>query len=734
MRRKFKRLTAFLLSAAMVFPFFGEYPSGTFDFDWGFDWSVSAAEALTDNTTGVTLSDAAASVTIGGNITYHLTLGDAITAVENCAAEDAAVVKLLDNVDLGNNRLEITSGVFTIDLGGKTVTGEDDDTFWINGSGANVTFKNGSIKAVKSCVYVATGTANILNVSMSVTEKAGVAAFINSGSNPYSPGKLYIDGATITSAGRGVASSYNGASVEIKNSSISGEMADIGKNNATLWLGENVTFPGGLTCRYDTLNDYLAEGYAYWQDGKMLTVADDATSIDGDVTVKAECKHEGCTLSDYKPTDDGEKHTAICSCCGTEVTEEHDVTCTADGNTITVSCSANCGYTGSATISASSKNCDGTAVTATVAKTGIFENEDVIVNYYQGDTSIGDEAPINAGTYTAKITYEGVTASVEFTINHVDADNNGYCDGCGAIYDGIGAHLAGYSVSLNGSIGVNFHMDLTQDVLDDNEAYMLFTLPNGITQKVMVSDARANGPADIEGKKYYIFTCNVAAKEMTDTIQAQLITSDGSKTQVYEYSVREYADTILSDMSSSYDDETKELVKAMLHYGAYSQEWFDYNTTNLANAELENFGLSEADNWDLFDPSISNNDKVGSFTSAYLTLESDTAINLKFKLADGVSFEDLRVVVQDPMLNVVPATIVTTGNVCLITLKGIKASDLDTTYDFSVTDKEGNKSAILYSAMSYACAVAKSEMDQKLKDLTAALRIFNIRANEKFED
>jgi len=340
MRRKFKRLTAFLLSAAMVFPFFGEYPSGTFDIDWGFDWSVSAAEALTDNTT------AAASVTIGGNITYHLTLGDAITAVENCAAEDAAVVKLLDDVNLGNNYLEITSGVFTIDLDGKTVTSIDTDTFWINGSGANVTFKNGSIEAVMSCVFVSTGTANILNVSMSATHEAGVAAFINSGSNADSPGKLYIDGATITSAGCGVASfyNYNGASVEIKNSSISGEMDDIYKYNATLWLGENVTFPGGLTCGEDTLNDYLAEGYAYWQDSKMLTVADDATSIDGDVTVKAECKHEGCTLSDYKPTDDGEKHTAICSCCGTEVTEEHDVTCTDNGDGTHKKFCSMCGY------------------------------------------------------------------------------------------------------------------------------------------------------------------------------------------------------------------------------------------------------------------------------------------------------------------------------------------------------------------------------------------------------
>ncbi len=380
---------------------------------------------------------------------------------------------------------------------------------------------------------------------------------------------------------------------------------------------------------------------------------------------------------------------------------------------------------------------DGNVKSATVTtdKDGMGE---ITIQYYKN--GILTET-VECGIYSVKVSVaegDNYTDATDltaddwtFTINHVDADNNGYCDGCGAIYDGIGAHLAGYSVSLNGSIGVNFHMDLTQDVLDDNEAYMLFTLPNGTSQKVMVSDAKAKESTIIEGKTYYIFTCNVAAKEMTDTIQAQLITSDGSKTQVYEYSVREYADRILS---GSYDAETKELVKAMLHYGAYSQEWFGYNTTNPANAGLDPLDLLEAaDDWDEFNPSISNNDKVGSFTSAYLTLESDTAINLKFKLADGVSFEDLRVVVEDPLGNVVPVTTDTTENVCLITLTGIKASDLDTTYDFSVTDKEGNESAILYSAMSYACAVANSEMDQKLKNVTAALRIFNLRANEKFE-
>ncbi len=401
-------------------------------------------------------------------------------------------------------------------------------------------------------------------------------------------------------------------------------------------------------------------------------------------------------LTEHIPNaDDGDCTTAItCSVCG-EVTTEAKATHTPNADDGDCTTAITCSVCGTVT---------------TEAKATHTPNAD-------------------DGDCTTAITCS-VCGTVTTEAGHIDANGDEYCDNCGVIYNGIGAHLAGYSVSLNGSIGVNFHMDLTQDVLDDNDAYMLFTLPNGTTQKVMVSDAKAKESTVIEGKTYYIFTCNVAAKEMTDTIQAQLITSDGSKTQVYKYSVREYADRILS---GSYDYETLDLVKAMLHYGAYSQEWFGYNTTNLANAELEALDLSEADDWDGFDPIITNDEKVGSFTSAYLTLESDTAINLKFKLADGVSFEDLRVVVQDPMAKVVPVTTDTTENVCLITLTGIKASDLDTTYSFSVTDGDGNKSTILYSAMSYACAVADSEMDQKLKDVTAALRIFNIKANEKFE-
>ena len=76
--------------------------------------------------------------------------------------------------------------------------------------------------------------------------------------------------------------------------------------------------------------------------------------------------------------------------------------------------------------------------------------------------------------------------------DHPDADNDGKCDDCGAIIDGIGAKLAGYSLSLTGNIGVNFYMELSNKIIADKDAYMQFTLPNGTVTKVPVSAAQTN--------------------------------------------------------------------------------------------------------------------------------------------------------------------------------------------------------------------------------------------------
>ena len=149
--------------------------------------------------------------------------------------------------------------------------------------------------------------------------------------------------------------------------------------------------------------------------------------------------------------------------------------------------------------------------------------------------------------------------------DHQDADNDGKCDDCGAIIDGIGAKLAGYSLSLTGNIGVNFYMELSNKIIADKDAYMQFTLPNGTITKVLVSEAQTNTTINAE-KTYYRFPCEVASYEMTQDIKAQMFDGNGKCGKEYTYTVRDYAQYLI-DHVDLYQDAYPFAV-AMLNYGA----------------------------------------------------------------------------------------------------------------------------------------------------------------------
>ena len=170
---------------------------------------------------------------------------------------------------------------------------------------------------------------------------------------------------------------------------------------------------------------------------------------------------------------------------------------------------------------------------------------------------------------------------------HIDADKETVLTNISLTLDkGV---LKGATVSLGEDIGVNFYMELSAKTLADKNAYVQFTLPgaNHTGDKVMVKDAVQG---TYNGKNYYIFTCGIAAKEMASDIKVKIVGGDGIEGREYTYQVKTYGDEILADAASTYTDDDKTMVKAMLNYGAYAQQHFEYNTGNLANA-----AMSEAD-------------------------------------------------------------------------------------------------------------------------------------------
>lgn len=211
---------------------------------------------------------------------------------------------------------------------------------------------------------------------------------------------------------------------------------------------------------------------------------------------------------------------------------------------------------------------------------------------------------------------------------------DGVCTVCGAYENGIGENLAGYGLNLSGNVGVDFYMELDESVIADDTAYMKITLPNGETENINVKSAQLK---EVDGKTYYVFDCYVAAKEMTDTITAQIITSNGEGT-VYEYTVKEYADYIL-DEANGYDDKTKKLVSAMLNYGEYAKAYFNGET--LAATEEMDKVVDVILGSTRFDPS---DERLNygtlpegiEYQGMSLVLNSATALRLYFKVDESV--------------------------------------------------------------------------------------------------
>ena len=328
----------------------------------------------------------------------------------------------------------------------------------------------------------------------------------------------------------------------------------------------------------------------------------------------------------------------------------------------------------------------------------------------------GTEATKNAdGTYSFEMPAENVTVTAE--IKRVYSD-------------GIGEHLAGHSLSLNGNIGVNFYMELDANVIADEDAYMQFTLPNRDTPRVPVSEAAQE---TVGGKTYYVFKCNVAAKEMTDTIKAQMF-SGGKSGQGYEYTVKEYADYLLTNTEENEEyEKAAPLVKAMLDYGSYAQIYFNHNAKALANDGTDSTNIREVDAATIdkpYDPEGTYLGDAGdtTFEGATLSLKSETTLSLYFKSSTDLSFECYPYEVEKNT---------TAGGYQIARIRGIKADDLDKTFRLNIKDVADSGSTqtfygyVHYCPLTYCYNVLNGGSDDRnLQNVCRALYLYWQAANE----
>ena len=323
-------------------------------------------------------------------------------------------------------------------------------------------------------------------------------------------------------------------------------------------------------------------------------------------------------------------------------------------------------------------------------------------------------------TVTATVTSETEDGVITY-IATAEHDGAVYTDIQTAYTDGVGAKLVGYTLSLDGDIGVNFYMELDNSVANSDTAYMRFEIPrNGEPdiQTVNVKDAKT---VTLGGKTYYVFKCQVAAKEMASQIKAQII--DGEKKGTpYTYSVKDYADYLLEHTSESAEyEKAAPLVKAMLNYGAYSQLYFDKNPDTLANSDLTDTEKAlDSVTIDIDDFAVDNLPKGATFEGATLSLKSETTLSLYFKSSETLTFTCDGYTVET----------VESGNYQVARIRGIKAKHIGNRFTLTV-----NGGTVVYSPLNYCKnMLANEESDKNLQNVLKALYLYWQAADTYFSE
>ena len=143
--------------------------------------------------------------------------------------------------------------------------------------------------------------------------------------------------------------------------------------------------------------------------------------------------------------------------------------------------------------------------------------------------------------------------------------------------------FAGYTVSLNGYIDLNFYLNLAADQVTNGTGTVVnFRWDRGEKYGIAEDSYQVQTTDLVDGK--YKATVRISAAEMSDMITASVVIN-GSDAGSHQYSVRQYALQILNSPSSS--DSVKYLVKTMLDYGAKAQVAFGRTDVVLANYGID---------------------------------------------------------------------------------------------------------------------------------------------------
>ena len=489
---------------------------------------------------------------------------------------------------------------------------------------------------------------------------------------------------SIDDTGRATAVSDSSAdgTVEVTGGYISGGYNAGYSNGGGIWVssGSAVTMNGGnIIGNRAGLGGgvYVSENSSFTMNGGTITK--NTAQVGGGVYFAGTLTENGGSLTGNTPDDKA---------------HPHKFTYTADGAVITASCISGCPNSldtnvQTLTINAPELTIEGgtgradATVTASAGWTteiGLAEVPEVV--YYSG-TTVLNAAPTTAGDYTAAITVgtgdNTATAELAYTITRKNK-----------------AEFAGYSLGLNNRIALNIYLDIRDDVLTEGSPVMRLTHYD--PDNVIVDEVEITADSFVKDSNtgFYIFSIDVAAKEMADNIHCVL--KNGEEILFED-------DTSVKKAAKIYFNSANEkpLVEAMLNYGAYSQLYFGYNTDDLANdfskdSEVQQFDTSVDDVTSIPYTCVEDAGCPIVFGQVNLVLESEVALNMYFTCTGEETITSVDLVKDldgnpqgDVMFTEVGA------NKFKVTIYNIPAEYLGSEFTISINGKY----SVTYSPMSY---------------------------------
>ncbi|MBQ6590580.1 MAG: hypothetical protein IJH93_03430 [Lachnospiraceae bacterium] len=200
------------------------------------------------------------------------------------------------------------------------------------------------------------------------------------------------------------------------------------------------------------------------------------------------------------------------------------------------------------------------------------------------------------------------------------------------------AKIEAASLFLTDRIGMNFHVALDRDHVTENDYMTLVCEGRTIQQKVSETYPDETGRA--------VFSIELTARQMTDPVTLTMNVGGKDGTPAV-YTIRTYADTVLA--GTDYSSSEKNVVRAMLNYGKYTQIYAGYHTENLPAQDIYGQGEDPVQDWpqpDLSGYSYSYvlNDKEDGLRIKEATLLLGTEISVRFyyQPGEGKTAEDYR--------------------------------------------------------------------------------------------